>query len=163
MEVSVLLLWNILIRATAYYSFYSTVHQTNASARPSSCFVTHSPMWSVSTILTGLYSFMLDSHPTSGSIETTTMQKRKLAAQSLDYNARDKVFCELFPQYVELHQERVAARRLANPESPSNAATSSSSSTLDHPNGHNLNTLLTATAGLVALVSIALAMLSYFF
>jgi ubiquitin-conjugating enzyme E2 J2 len=121
-------------------------------------------MWSVSTILTGLYSFMLDSHPTSGSIETTTMQKRKLAAQSLAYNVRDKVFCELFPEYVELHQERVAARRLANPDSsPTHVATTSSSSTLDHPNGHDLNTLLTATAGLVALVSIALAMLSYFF
>jgi len=37
------------------------------------------PMWSVSTILTGLFSFMLESSPTFGSIETTTAEKRKLA------------------------------------------------------------------------------------
>ena len=33
---------------------------------------TWNPMWSVSTILTGLYSFMIESAPTLGSIETTT-------------------------------------------------------------------------------------------
>ncbi|KAI2503147.1 hypothetical protein MHU86_11338 [Fragilaria crotonensis] len=68
------------------------------------------PMWSVSTILTGLYSFMLETAPTAGSIETTTLQKRKYAHQSLDHNVRDKMFCQLFPDLVALHQERMKKR-----------------------------------------------------
>mmetsp|Transcript_39508 Transcript_39508/g.58049 ORF Transcript_39508/g.58049 Transcript_39508/m.58049 type:complete len:224 (+) Transcript_39508:449-1120(+) len=64
------------------------------------------PMWSVSTILTGLYSFMIEKAPTLGSIETTDAQKRKLAKQTLEFNARDVDFCNLFPELFELHKER---------------------------------------------------------
>ena len=68
------------------------------------------PMWSVSTILTGLYSFMIESNPTLGSIETSLEQKRQYAAQSLEYNCRDKTFCRLFPEYVELWNEKKKSR-----------------------------------------------------
>ncbi|OEU09604.1 UBC-like protein [Fragilariopsis cylindrus CCMP1102] len=71
------------------------------------------PMWSVSTILTGLYSFMIESQPTLGSIESTKSQKEKFARQSLDYNVRDPTFCKLFPEYVILQKERLAARQAA--------------------------------------------------
>lgn len=64
------------------------------------------PMWSVSTILTGLYSFMLESAPTSGSMEASPAQRRKYAAQSLEFNCKDKNFCALFPHYVDLFRER---------------------------------------------------------
>ncbi|XP_034760932.1 ubiquitin-conjugating enzyme E2 J2-like isoform X1 [Acipenser ruthenus] len=62
---------------------------------------TWNPAWSVSTILTGLLSFMVEKGPTLGSIETTDFTKRQLAAQSLAFNAKDKVFCDLFPDVVE--------------------------------------------------------------
>ena len=64
------------------------------------------PMWSVSTILTGLYSFMIENNPTLGSIETSSRKKKQLAATSLKYNVEnDKDFVKLFPEYVEWYQE----------------------------------------------------------
>ena len=68
------------------------------------------PMWSVSTILTGMYSFMIETSSTLGSIETSAAQKRKFAAQSLEYNCRDKTFCRLFPEYVEMWNEKKKLR-----------------------------------------------------
>lgn len=62
---------------------------------------TWNPAWSVSTILTGLLSFMLERAPTLGSIETSDFQKRQYAARSLEVNIKDKTFCELFPDIVE--------------------------------------------------------------
>jgi ubiquitin-conjugating enzyme E2 J2 len=40
---------------------------------------TWNPMWSVSSILTGLLSFMMDTSPTTGSVSTTTAEKQRLA------------------------------------------------------------------------------------
>ncbi|XP_046556659.1 ubiquitin-conjugating enzyme E2 J2-like [Haliotis rubra] len=62
---------------------------------------TWNPAWSVSTILTGLLSFMLEKSPTLGSIETSDYTKRQLAAQSGTFNLGDKVFCELFSDIAE--------------------------------------------------------------
>ena len=67
---------------------------------------TWNPMWSVSTILTGLYSFMLDTAPTLGSVEMSGPQRRKLAAQSLEFNCRNDTFRELFPHLVEVYESR---------------------------------------------------------
>lgn len=44
---------------------------------------------------------MVEKGPTLGSIETSDFTKRQLAAQSLAFNLKDKVFCELFPEVVE--------------------------------------------------------------
>jgi len=73
------------------------------------------PIWSVSSILSGLLSFMLDSEPTLGSIETTTEQKKAFAAKSLDENVRNKQFCALFPEYVEKYQLLRKAREETQP------------------------------------------------
>jgi ubiquitin-conjugating enzyme E2 J2 len=62
---------------------------------------TWNPAWSIATILTGLLSFMLESAPTLGSIETTTQEKKKFARQSLEFNLKNETFCELFPDIVE--------------------------------------------------------------
>ncbi|BFZ23441.1 hypothetical protein BsWGS_26480 [Bradybaena similaris] len=62
---------------------------------------TWNPAWSVSTILTGLLSFMLEKSPTLGSIETSLYTKRQLAAQSLTFNLSNKTFSELFPDVAE--------------------------------------------------------------
>ncbi|KAF7993236.1 hypothetical protein HCN44_006296 [Aphidius gifuensis] len=67
---------------------------------------TWNPAWSVSTILTGLLSFMIEKSPTLGSINTTDFEKKQWAYQSLEFNLKDKLFCELFPDTVaEIHTE----------------------------------------------------------
>ncbi|KAL3900898.1 MAG: hypothetical protein SGCHY_001017 [Lobulomycetales sp.] len=55
------------------------------------------PAWSVSTILTGLLSFMLEDTSTTGSISTSTAQKRALVKQSWEWNRRNPKFCLVFP------------------------------------------------------------------
>ena len=45
-----------------------------------------SPAWSVSSILVGLLSFMLENTITYGSIEASDDERRKLASTSLDFN-----------------------------------------------------------------------------
>ncbi|XP_011158987.1 ubiquitin-conjugating enzyme E2 J2 [Solenopsis invicta] len=72
---------------------------------------TWNPAWSVSTILTGLLSFMIEKSPTLGSINTTDYEKRQLAWQSLEYNLRDKMFCELFPETVETIRSELERRK----------------------------------------------------
>jgi len=56
------------------------------------------PAWSVSTILTGLLSFMLEDKPTTGSINTTTEEKRRLSKNSHYYNINNPVFRKVFPE-----------------------------------------------------------------
>lgn len=70
------------------------------------------PMWSVSTILTGLLSFMMDSNPTSGSVMTTVEEKKRLAKASLAFNCKKPTFKKLFPEYVEKYEEQLAAEQL---------------------------------------------------
>ena len=74
------------------------------------------PLWSVGTILMGLHSFMLENTPTQGSIVTTDATKRKFASDSLEFNVKNKVFKELFPELVELHEEQMKERALHNSE-----------------------------------------------
>ncbi|XP_067632071.1 ubiquitin-conjugating enzyme E2 J2-like [Eurosta solidaginis] len=62
---------------------------------------TWNPTWCVGTILTGLLSFMLETTPTLGSIETTTYEKQNYARKSLEYNLKDPLFRELFPEVCE--------------------------------------------------------------
>jgi len=55
------------------------------------------PIWSVSSILTGLLSFMLEDTPTTGSIESTLSAKKILAEKSWKTNLEDPIFREVFP------------------------------------------------------------------
>ncbi|OON22152.1 ubiquitin--protein ligase, partial [Opisthorchis viverrini] len=63
---------------------------------------TWNPAWSVSSILTGLLSFMLENTHTTGSIETSASTKRLLAESSGEFNLNSEVFCELFPNIVQV-------------------------------------------------------------
>merc|ERR1712159_919222 len=56
---------------------------------------------------------MLDSAPTLGSVDASTTQRRKLAAQSLEFNCRNETFRSLFPQYVELLEEQKRSGAIA--------------------------------------------------
>jgi ubiquitin-conjugating enzyme E2 J2 len=64
------------------------------------------PLWSVSTILMGLFSFMCEETPTQGSMVTSTEHKRKAAADSLAFNCKNSTVCELFPDFVEQYNEQ---------------------------------------------------------
>ena len=68
---------------------------------------TWNPSWSVSTILTGLLSFMLETVATTGSIETSDLKKRQFAKESVEFNLNDPLFCELFPELVETFKTTV--------------------------------------------------------
>ena len=56
---------------------------------------TWNPLWSVASILTGLQSFFYGEEPTSGSVSTTSQQRRLLAADSLAHCAASVVFCKV--------------------------------------------------------------------
>ncbi|XP_064460616.1 ubiquitin-conjugating enzyme E2 J2-like [Ornithodoros turicata] len=77
------------------------------------------PAWSVATILTGLLSFMVEKNPTLGSIDTTDREKRQLAKESLEFNLKDQVFCELFPDLVEDIKEQLSRRKAVEAEAQS--------------------------------------------
>eukprot|EP00428_Durinskia_dybowskii_P019591 CAMPEP_0170215286 /NCGR_PEP_ID=MMETSP0116_2-20130129/7278_1 /TAXON_ID=400756 /ORGANISM="Durinskia baltica, Strain CSIRO CS-38" /LENGTH=214 /DNA_ID=CAMNT_0010465859 /DNA_START=124 /DNA_END=766 /DNA_ORIENTATION=+ len=112
-------------------------------------------LWSVSTILTGLYSFMIETAPTLGSIDTTTSQKQKFARQSLEFNVRDPTFCKLFPEYAELYRkrldERQAALGLSGTEPLSTGLPSMDHNALPNADGGDVQGIFAAAAGVIAL------------
>ena len=91
---------------------------------------TWNPAWSVSTILTGLLSFMLEKSATLGSIETSDYTKRQLAAQSGQFNLKDKIFSELFPEEAEKIRQVQAKREQELAESTRNGNRSNTKLTL---------------------------------
>jgi ubiquitin-conjugating enzyme E2 J2 len=80
----------------------------------------------VGTILTGLLSFMYDNQPTTGSITSTRAEKQRLARESLATNAKSATFAKVFPEWVELHQKRLAeaaaTRQAGEPQLAAGAA-----------------------------------------
>ena len=58
------------------------------------------PAWSVASILNGVLSFMLESTPTVGSVETSLTERRRLALSSHAFNRKTPLFVELFPDLV---------------------------------------------------------------
>ncbi|KAK3025129.1 hypothetical protein RJ639_043911 [Escallonia herrerae] len=90
------------------------------------------PMWSVSSILTGLLSFMMDNSPTTGSVTTTFAEKQRLAKSSLAFNCKNPAFRKLFPEYVEKYEEELAAEQpVPEPASPERPKEESSRPLLD--------------------------------
>ncbi|KAE9543897.1 hypothetical protein AGLY_001875 [Aphis glycines] len=74
---------------------------------------TWNPAWNVSTVLTGLLSFMLENKRTVGSIDMTDYERRILAVRSLESIVRDENFCELFPELNMKIQKEIEKRNLA--------------------------------------------------
>ena len=73
---------------------------------------TWNPMWSVGTILMGLYSFMLEDSATYGSMQTSNGYKKKAATESLQFNCANKIFVSLFPELVEINTKQDEIERL---------------------------------------------------
>jgi ubiquitin-conjugating enzyme E2 J2 len=84
---------------------------------------TWNPAWSVSTILTGLLSFMLETTPTLGSCESTLKEKRRFADNSMEFNLKNEIFCELFPDVVAEIKERLSKQKEALDGANNNAGT----------------------------------------
>ncbi|GFY54654.1 ubiquitin-conjugating enzyme E2 J2 [Trichonephila inaurata madagascariensis] len=102
---------------------------------------TWNPAWSVSTILTGLLSFM----------------KRLLATRSLEFNLKDPIFCELFPDLVEESKKTINELKLLNNSRNSENQTDSSSDVQNSPyqKGQVLFSALTNVAVIVGFAAFA--------
>ena len=128
------------------------------------------PMWSISTILRGLYSFMITNDPTLGSINNTSdSMKRKYAAASLEYNIKHTpTFVKLFPEYVERYEQQLLLLQQKNGTETTTSGDDKlpSSSSMTPPVFMGIayflqNHILPVTAtmaGLAAIVSIVVAM-----
>ncbi|XP_058743796.1 probable ubiquitin-conjugating enzyme E2 33 [Vicia villosa] len=86
------------------------------------------PMWSVSSILTGLLSFMMDTSPTTGSVNTTTAEKQRLAKSSLSFNCKNATFRKMFPEYVEKYEQQQLSEQTASEQRVSSDARQDKSS-----------------------------------
>jgi ubiquitin-conjugating enzyme E2 J2 len=69
---------------------------------------TWNPLWSVSSILSGLLSFMLENELTYGSMQSTIEDKVRYAKMSLRFNVKVPIFAQLFPKYVDLFKQMQA-------------------------------------------------------
>jgi ubiquitin-conjugating enzyme E2 J2 len=58
------------------------------------------PTWSVSSILNGVLSFMLEDSPSTGCIQTSVAERQRLRGKTAAFNANDPIFCKLFPELV---------------------------------------------------------------
>ena len=54
------------------------------------------PSWSIGTLLTGLLSFMNSDEQTTGGIQASSVERKRLSLASKKFNESDKVFRELF-------------------------------------------------------------------
>lgn len=67
---------------------------------------TWNPMWSVATVLTGLLSFMTGTDMTTGAVETSEEEKKRLARASMAWNMRHPTFAKYFPGAQEYARRR---------------------------------------------------------
>jgi len=117
------------------------------------------PMWSVSTIISGLISFMVESSPTLGSIQTEGYQKRKFARLSLDFNAKDPIFIKLFPELMDIHRKRMEMRmKSLGPDASATINRELTQISRDVDGGpEEIQGFLAIAAGILALISIIFA------
>lgn len=116
---------------------------------------TWNPAWSVSTILTGLLSFMIENSPTMGSINTSDHEKKQYAAQSLEYNLKDKLFCELFPETVEAIKAELAYRKELEKQARHQTTASEVSSLLRDQLQRDQSPLYSVLTNLVVIIGFA--------
>ena len=67
---------------------------------------TWNPMWSVSSILKGIQSFMADTEITAGSIRSSENEKKALAKESIGWLVKNPQFRKVFSELVEEMEEK---------------------------------------------------------
>ena len=77
---------------------------------------TWNPMWSVSSILKGIQSFMADNEITAGSIRTSEQEKKKLAKESVAWLVRNAQFRKVFAELIDTMEEEERKRKEENNE-----------------------------------------------
>ncbi|KAL1924582.1 uncharacterized protein VTP21DRAFT_4236 [Calcarisporiella thermophila] len=75
------------------------------------------PFWDVATIACALASFMLSDEPTTGSIQTLDKDKRLLAECSTDFNSKNPIFREVFPEFCKSENNKESNPVLVHPPS----------------------------------------------
>jgi len=119
------------------------------------------PMWSIGTILMGLYSFMLEDAPTYGSITTSDEYKKKAAQDSLYFNIKNKLFSDLFPELVELYYQKQKKLEQEKNGSNSNTKTNDQNSmTLATVDGNNTTSWIAVLSVFAAIVAFTWALLT---
>jgi len=68
------------------------------------------PLWCVSTIISGLLSFMLEDTKSTGTVESTKAKKIQLAHKSEEFNNKDHMFRILFSDNVSILEYRIKRR-----------------------------------------------------
>lgn len=63
------------------------------------------PIWHVATILHATMSFMNEESSTTGSINASLAERRRLAAKSLGSSCKNPTFQRMFPDLLEKHQK----------------------------------------------------------
>ncbi|XP_054725838.1 ubiquitin-conjugating enzyme E2 J2-like [Anastrepha obliqua] len=92
---------------------------------------TWNPTWCVGTILTGLLSFMLETTPTLGSIESTQYEKQQYAKKSLAFNLKNQHFRELFPEICEEINKLLEDEQISLTTANGDCRTNSNSETIN--------------------------------
>ncbi|KAL1452661.1 hypothetical protein WDU94_006868 [Cyamophila willieti] len=69
---------------------------------------TWNPAWTLSSVLIGLLSFLLES--TVGSVDMSDEKRRKLVVESFKFNLNNSNFCQLFPELVQVAQDELDSR-----------------------------------------------------
>ncbi|EDQ92329.1 uncharacterized protein MONBRDRAFT_21910 [Monosiga brevicollis MX1] len=115
---------------------------------------TWNPAWSVSTILQGLLSFMLEETATAGSMSTSHAERQKYAKASLLHNLRDAQFVELFPELTQEIKSILRQRHANRTRAEQSGTGSGSGRGTDAASNPGLGSVLAFVAALVAFVAV---------
>lgn len=92
---------------------------------------------------------MLETTPTTGSIESSDFKKRSLAKESIQFNLRDNLFCELFPDLeekfktiIETNNEELKEKLLSDASASNQTIPNVNEPNLRIRNNNNNNNLL---------------------
>lgn len=86
---------------------------------------TWNPAWSVSTILTGLLSFMTGDESTTGSINTSDNVRRRLAKDLKSWNINENQrFKKIFPELIEKNKQDIELMKKKEEENQKNISKS---------------------------------------
>lgn len=85
---------------------------------------------------------MLESTPTMGSTETTFYEKKQLAKNSLAFNIKNVIFCEMFPEICEEIKAKLKERGEVAKEPQENQAIKKESGEKEKESSTNNNSLI---------------------